>query len=382
MALPSSKVNATPVRRQQRVVFTVTNELSFDQRMQRICTTLAGNGYDVLLVGRTIMGCPPLSHAPYRQKRLHCFFHKGFLFYVEYNVRLFFFLLFYPLDIIGAIDLDTILPCYLVSRMKKAQRLYDAHELFCEMKEVASRPGIYKAWKWIERHTVPFFPLGYTVNQPIAEELSAMYGVDYGIIRNVPFADTEPPIPPEKKKERYLLYQGSVNEGRSFETLLPAMQWVDAPLIICGDGNFMEKARQIVKQHRLEERVIFKGKIVPAELRTYTRHAWAGITLFDTQGKSNYYSLANRFFDYVQAGIPQLCIAFPVYEEMNRSFPVALLTHDASPQALAKQLNLLLHDKELYNSLSKACLQAREVWNWKQEEKKLLDYFQSHFTAH
>jgi glycosyltransferase involved in cell wall biosynthesis len=160
------------------------------------------------------------------------------------------------------------------------------------------------------------------------------------------------------------------------------MQWVDAPLIICGDGNFMEKARQIVKQHRLEERVIFKGKIVPAELRTYTRHAWAGITLFDTQGKSNYYSLANRFFDYVQAGIPQLCIAFPVYEEMNRSFPVALLTHDASPQALAKQLNLLLHDKELYNSLSKACLQAREVWNWKQEEKKLLDYFQSHFTAH
>lgn len=382
MALPYSKDKATSDRRQQRVVFTVTNELSFDQRMQRICTTLACNGYDVLLVGRRIRGCPPLSPTPYRQHRLPCHFRKGVLFYTEYSIRLFFFLLFHRMDIIGAIDLDTILPCYLVSRIKKVHRLYDAHELFCEMKEVATRPGIYKVWKWIERHTVPFFPLGYTVNQPIADELEAMYGVHYGVIRNVPFADREPPVPPEEKKEKYLLYQGSVNEGRCFETLLPAMQWVDAPLLVCGDGNFMDQARKIVKQNRLEEKVIFKGRILPEALRGYTRLAWAGITLFDKEGKSNYYSLANRFFDYVQAGIPQLCIAFPVYEEMNRSFPVALLAPDPSSQALAHQLNQLLHDKELYTNLSRACLQAREAWNWKQEEKKLLDYFHSHFPVH
>jgi hypothetical protein len=89
-----------------------------------------------------------LTPQAFKQKRLNCFFEKGFLFYTEYNLRLFFFLLFQKADIICAIDLDTILPVYFVTALKKQKRVYDAHELFTEQKEViTSRSFILSGWR-------------------------------------------------------------------------------------------------------------------------------------------------------------------------------------------------------------------------------------------
>jgi glycosyltransferase involved in cell wall biosynthesis len=359
----------------KHLVFTVTNDLSFDQRMIRICTSLSQAGYRVTLVGRKMGNSVPLREELFRQKRLPCFFSKGKSFYIEYNLRLFFYLIFNRIDVICAIDLDTILPCYGVSVIRRIPRIYDAHELFCEMKEVVTRPVIYRFWKRIERFAVPRFKTGYTVNQPIADAFKEMYSVDYGVIRNVPVLQA---LSIPEKKERYILYQGTVNEGRSFETLIPAMKQVAARLIICGDGNFMEQARQLVADHGLEEKVIFKGRILPHELRNYTVNAWIGVTLFENKGLSNYYSLANRFFDYMQAGIPQLGVDYPVYREINNQCPIAVLINDLSTDSIAVQLNRLLNDERLYQELQQNCLTARMVFNWQQEEKKLVAFYSTY----
>src|SRR5574343_937613 len=361
----------------KRIHFTVTNELSYDQRMIRICTSLAQNGYSVCLVGRHKKGAPPLLPRPFQQKRLRVWFGKGKLFYIEYNIRLFFFLLFQRTDIIAAIDLDTIMRVWLVSFLRRKERLYDAHELFCEMQEIVSRPAIYSIWKKIERLTVPAFKKGYTVNQPIADAFKEMYGVSYAVIRNLPvlLPLDESPL----SAQPYFLYQGAVNEGRSFETLIPAMKKVRYPLWICGDGNFMNQARQLVKEHQLEDKVLFLGMVTPEKLPAITRSAFAGITLFSPEGKSNYYSLANRFFDYVQAGIPQLCVNYPVYAELNNFAHVAVLTNDIDPDTLSAKLNQLIDDPIAYRAIRENCLKARLVWNWQEEEKKLLEYYNQHF---
>lgn len=356
----------------KQFVFTVTNDCTYDQRMIRICTSVARTGYTVTLVGRQLKDSRPLTEQPFRQKRLRCFFNTGKLFYAEFNLRLFFYLLFCKADLVCAIDLDTILPCYLVSVLKRIPRVYDAHELFCEMKEVATRPGIYRFWKRVERFAVPRFKHGYTVNQPIANEFHQLYGSSYSVIRNVPVLQ---PLQLPEKKERYILYQGAVNEGRSFETLIPAMQYVNARLIICGDGNFMQQAQQLTLDNGLQKKVIFTGKLPPAELRSYTQQAWIGVTLFDKEGLSNYYSLANRFFDYLQAGIPQLCVDYPVYREINNQYQIAVLIDGLEPNAIATQLNNLLNDQELYHKLQQNCLKAREIFNWQEEEKKLIAFY-------
>ncbi|MEP6615787.1 MAG: glycosyltransferase [Ginsengibacter sp.] len=352
---------------------TVTNDLSYDQRMIRICTSMAKAGYTVWLVGRKLKNSVQLKVQPFSQKRLYCFFTKGKLFYAEYNLRLFFFLASKKMDCICAIDLDTILSCYFVSRIKGVKRIYDAHELFCEMKEIVTRPSVYRVWKKIERFSVPRFTHGYTVNELIRDEFARMYRVNYEVIRSMPLqVDFE--LPSEKQKN--ILYQGAVNEGRSFETLIPAMKTVPATLIICGEGNFLAEAKNLVRDHQLDDKIIFKGNILPKALREITRHAWIGITLFENTGLSNYYSLANRFFDYMHAGIPQLCVDFPGYREINEKYQVALLISDLSAWNISDQLNVLLNDEVLYRKLQKNCLVAREVFNWQTEEKKLVSFYQ------
>jgi glycosyltransferase involved in cell wall biosynthesis len=379
----------------KRLFFTVTNDLVFDQRMIRICTSLSRAGYLVTLVGRSVRNSPPLSEHPFRQRRLKTWFRRGKGFYVEYTIRLFLFLLSRKMDGLCAIDLDTILPCYVLSRLRGIPRLYDAHELFCEMQEVVSRPAVYKVWKAVERRYVPRFTHGYTVNGSIAAEFHRLYGVDYAIIRNVPLLETMPianglPGPPDVSTDssddndlppgRFILYQGAVNEGRCFETLIPAMQRVDAPLLICGDGNFMQQARQLVQQYGVQDKVFFKGMVRPEELKFITRKACIGITLFDRRGASNYLSLANRFFDYMHAGIPQVAVGYPAYREINNSCPIAVLIDNPGILEIAEALNNLLNNTHLYQILVENSRQARLRYNWQEEEKKLILLYQRVFN--
>ena len=352
----------------KKLFFTVTNDLTYDQRMIRICTSLAKEKYTVTLVGIKLKSSIPLIVQPFHQKRLPCLFTRGKAFYIEYNLRLLFFLFFQRIHCICAIDLDTILPCYAVSVMRKIPRVYDAHELFCEMKEVVTRPRIYSFWKRIEKFALPKFPLGYTVSQPIADEFRKLYNLKYAVVRNFPVWE---PLQIPQKRERYILYQGAVNHGRSFETLIPAMAYVDCPLLIFGDGNFMHEARHLVAVHKLQDKVIFKGKVPPAQLKDITRTAWIGVTIFENNGLSNYLSLGNRFADYIHAGIPQLCVNYKVYQELNNRHPVAVLIDDLSPGSIAAELNRLLKDDTLYTTLQNNCLKARDELNWQQEEKTL-----------
>lgn len=356
------------------IYFIVTNDLSYDQRMIRICSSLAKAGFTIQLVGRKLKNSIPLLDQPFQQKRLNCFFVKGKWFYCEYNIRVFFYLLYKKMDCICAIDLDTILPCYFISRIKKVERVYDAHELFCEMKEIVSRPGIYKIWKRIEKFSVPKFTNGYTVSKLIADEFNKMYNVNYIVIRNMTVKQ-DLQIPDKKKK--YVLYQGAVNEGRCFETLIPAMKHVNASMIICGNGNFKKKAVELVSEHQLNDKIIFKGYLSPQKLMNYSLAASVGINLGEDTSLSNYYSLTNRFFDYMHAGLPQLCMDYPAYKEINDQFKIAILITDTSAENIAKQINNLLEDETLNRNLHQNCMLAKEIYNWQNEEKILIGFYKS-----
>src|SRR5437868_9524532 len=103
------------MNRSRKLIFAVTNDLSYDQRMIRICTTLSRSGYRVTLFGRKVPSSIPLTVMPYHQFRTRCLFNKGFLFYAEFNTRLFFYFLWKKTNLVNSINLDTTLPCSLVS---------------------------------------------------------------------------------------------------------------------------------------------------------------------------------------------------------------------------------------------------------------------------
>ncbi|TMS75621.1 group 1 glycosyl transferase, partial [Pseudoalteromonas sp. S1690] len=129
-----------------------------------------------------------LSQEIFTQKRLFCWFTKGPFFYIEYNLKLFIHLLFKRLDLLCAIDLDTILPVLFISVIRGKLRVYDAHEYFTEQKEVYERQTIFRIWSLIEKWSVPKFRLGYTVNQHLADLYYQKYQVEYQVIRNISFS--------------------------------------------------------------------------------------------------------------------------------------------------------------------------------------------------
>ena len=358
------------------IYFTVTNDLSFDQRMFRICSSLKTAGYNIHLIGRQLTTSPPLKERTYRQTRLKCFFNGGPLFYLEFNLRLFFFLLFRKMDGVVAIDLDTILPVLFVSKLKGTIRLYDAHELFCEMKEVVERPLIHRIWSMVERYAVPKFIHGYAVNQHLTDYFKGKYNLNYQVVRNMSlFQPANDPV----KREGFILYQGAVNEGRCFETLIPAMKDVQGKLVICGTGNYLDQTKALVSLHGLSDKVIFKGNVDPNELRMISSSASIGITLFEKESKNNYYSLANRFFDYVHAGTPQICVNYPAYATLNQIHCVAVLLNDVSVISISDALNRLLEDDQLWNMHHQACLKAAPEWSWQIESEVLVSLYKNIF---
>ena len=357
--------------------FSVTTDLVHDQRMIRICTSLQANGYDVTLIGRK--SHIPLQKRPYKQIHLASWFSKGKLMYLEYNIRLLLFLLWTKKpSMVIAIDLDSIIPVYIASRIRSIKRAYDAHEWFSEMKEVISRPHIYNAWKWVEKTFVPRFPHGYTVCASIADAFKDIYQVSYSVIMNAAVFRENTNI--GTRTGTYFLYQGSVNEGRCLEWLIPAMKYVNMPLWICGDGNFTNQCNALIKQHGLEDKVIMAGKKTPEELRKITREAYAGINLFEPLGQNLILSLANKFFDYFHAGIPQLTMNYPEYRRINDDCTIAVLIDKPEIKQIAEQLNNLIENKVLYETLSMNCIIAAKRYNWQEEEKKLLQFFHHIFN--
>jgi glycosyltransferase involved in cell wall biosynthesis len=358
------------------IICTVTNDLHYDQRMLRICTSLAGAGYNVELVGRLLPTSGKLRERPYKQTRLKCFINKGKLFYIEYNIRLFLFLLFRKADVYSAVDLDTLLAATFAAKIRSRKLAFDAHEYFTEVPEVTGRKFTKNIWERVAQMCIPHADLAYTVNSSLAGIFSGLYRTTFGVIRSVPFRlDTRNgyAAPPESipATRPVILYQGALNEGRGIEQCILAMKQIDAEFRIIGEGDLSEKLRSMVTEHGLKDKVKFQGFVLPEQLAAHTKQATIGYNVFENKGLSYYYSLNNKFFDYIQSHLPQICTPYPEFEKINAEYGVGL-TATASVDEIVVAVNRLLNDKTLYETLKANCKKAAEVFNWQHEEQELI----------
>lgn len=351
----------------------MVNDLSYDQRMQRICGTLARAGYSVTLIGRKLPGSKPLPDFPFACVRLPFLFRSGKAFYMELQVRLFFYLLFHRFDIHGAVDLDTLLPNLLTARLKGKKVVYDAHEYFTEVPEVVHRPLVQKIWLGVEKFCVPRVDLAYTVSPGLADLFEEKYRKPFGVIRNLPLRDLS--IKKEKHAPPFILYQGALNEGRCLEMLLPAVQGLPLQVWIAGEGDLGSALRQLCRDLKMEDQVKFLGYVSPEELRKITPQAYLGFNVLENRGLSYYYSLANKCFDYLQAGVPCLCSPFPEYLRLAQEYP-ALIFAAAHSEEIRLAITRLLNDPEIYQQLVAACIPAGENLNWESEEPLLLALYE------
>lgn len=346
--------------------------------MHRICNTLAKTGYDVELVGRLLPHSIALKQASFRQTRLRCWFHKGKIFYLEYNFRLFIYLVSRKCSAYSAVDLDTLLAAWAASIIRKKKLFFDAHEYFTETPEVQHRGFTKSIWSRVARMTIPSVDKAYTVGSCLAEIFQQQYHIPFVVIRNMPSRQPLLPYIDRPLKSPFiLLYQGALNKGRGLPQLLQSMVLLGNgfELWLAGEGDLSDSLKLEVKSMNLHSKVKFLGYLSPHELVKTTPRAHCGLNLLDNQSKSYYYSLANKCFDYIQAGIPCLTMDFPEYYRLNREFEVFSFVESLDPQEIVQKITALRDNEDFYNRLCMNCRKAGTQWVWENEAQKLLEIY-------
>ena len=365
-------------------IVSVINDLSTDQRVDRTCKTLVKLGFNVLLVGRKLKNSLSIKRN-YRTKRMNLIFSKGPFFYAEYNLRLFFLLLFKKADLLVSNDLDTLLPNYLISKIKNKPIIYDSHEYFTGVPELTGRPMIQKIWKNIEKWIFPKLKNVYTVNESIACLYKTEYGVDIKVIKNVSVfrkeitkkSRTDLGLPDDKK---IIVLQGSgINIQRGAEEAVEAMQFIDnAILLIIGSGDVIDILKKMVFNFNLENKIIFLPKMPIDKLFEYTVHADIGLTL-DKDTNINYrLSLPNKLFDYIQARIPILSSPLIEIENIIKKYNIGVLIENHDPAHIAEKINSMLADENRLKIWKENLNFAASELCWENEEKKLIEIFEKY----
>lgn len=300
---------------------------------------------------------------------------------MEYNTRLFFFLLKENPDVLVSNDLDTLLPNYLIHKLKGSPLVYDSHEYFLGVPELEGRPMVRRIWKSIESYIFPRLKDIFTVNKSIANLYKEDYGKELKILRNVP----EKAVLPLKDRAKLglpddchiILLQGAgINIDRGAEEAVLAMQYLDNVLfLIIGGGDALPALKKLVTEHRLEDKVKFIPKQPLGSLLHYTVCADIGLTL-DKDTNLNYrFSLPNKIFDYIQADVPVLSSDLPEIKKIIEEYKIGCITPSHDPIILANTIREMLEDPARIAMWKENLIIAADNLCWENEEHTLQEVY-------
>ncbi|MEO9532283.1 MAG: glycosyltransferase [Crocinitomicaceae bacterium] len=363
----------------QKVLVSVTNDLVTDQRVRKVCEFLVTNNFELVLIGRKLKNSLEMPETTYKTKRFKLWFTKGPLFYSNYNLRLFLYLLFHKADVLLSNDLDTLFANHWAKKFKKNCKLiYDSHEYYCGTPELVSRPKIQNFWRKIEKRCLPKVDAMYTVNESIADLYREEYNKKVQVVRNITDGNL-PPLTHSRsslglpENQYIVIMQGAgINIDRGGEEMIEAIQKVDnAVLAIVGDGDVVPQLKEKVQQENWQEKVLFFGKRPYAELMDFTRLSDIGISM-DKDSNINYrFSLPNKIFDYIHAGIPLFVSDLKEIKNIVEEYQVGVVCDSHHPDDIAKRLNAVFANQDMLKRFKKNAKKAAIELNWQKETEVL-----------
>lgn len=353
-----------------KILCTSFSNASFDQRMQKVCTELASmDDVQCIWVSRKFKTNGSVINNQYHNNPISSVFSSGKLAYLFFNIQLFIQCMRYRPNCIYAVDLDTLLPAIIYKTLSGTKVIYDAHEYFTELPEVVHRYWTQWIWRMVARLSIPRVDARITVGPILAEVFEKRYKRKFDVIRNVPYTQTELPT---AQKEKILIYQGAINVGRGLEALVESMVSTQGiHLIIAGTGDLELKIKQLVISLEIQDRVTFTGVLTPPKLKQLTETAWIGFNLLENSGLSYYYSLANKVFDYFQAGVPVITMDFPEYRRLFDEAPAGILIKQCTVEEIRSAIQTLSLDAILYSRAKEACTILAKKYCWENEKEVL-----------
>jgi glycosyltransferase involved in cell wall biosynthesis len=260
--------------------------------------------------------------------------------------------------------------------------IFDSHEYFTETPELVHRPKVQRVWKRIEGFVVPKLDEMITVCDSIANLFRKKYGVDCHVIRNIPPRKALPPkgdkqalgLPADK---HLLILQGSgINIQRGAEELVQVMAMLDdCFLMIIGGGDVLPILKQMVEDLKITDRVRFFPRMPYQQMMAYTQLAELGFCL-DKDTNLNYrFSLPNKLFDFIQAGVPIVASHLTEIEKIIRQYDLGLFIENHEPATIAATIREALSDEVRREQWQRNLAVAAQDLCWENEEQKLLEIY-------
>jgi len=367
-----------------RIGMVVFTELSCDYRVYREAAALQDEGHDIALVAG--VRSPELPAAWQRfEVRLVCLDPELSLrrAYPRFWRRACTELTALRADAYHAHDLDSLWPAARAARLGDVPLLYDSHELWTRQSSLVHRPPVRWFWTALERRLIARAHRVITVGPAIAERLEEMYGLDQvTVLRNLPMF--RPRVSGDHLRERLelsdgwpvLLYQGGFLTDNGLPEQIRAMSRVsEAHLVLLGGGPTEGALRHQVESSGLGDRVHFHPRVPFGQLHELTCSADVGLCLIRPMGESFYYSMPNKLFEYMMAGLPVLGSNCPEIQAVIETTGTGEIADPTDVGALSRALTAMVEDGDRRQQYSEASLRAARTYCWEQEAPKLTSLY-------
>ncbi len=273
------------------------------------------------------------------------------------------------------------LPLGVLFKVKKDTRLiYDPHELETEThKSSGARKRVSKI---LEKIFIRYADAVIVVSNSIGRWYRETYGLRrVQVVRNMPDKGQGLPRPSQwlrtnlgiPEEDLIFLYVGGLSAGRGIELLLKvfAQCELNKHLLFMGFGKLEGAVREYADRY---PNIHFHPPVKPKEVITYASGADVGFSLNENTCLSHYYSVPNKIFEYLLAGVPVIASDFPdtrqVLEEFHCGWPVKLQIEElAALVGSLKREDILGKKGKLATHLDRI--------GWENEAEKLLQVYDS-----
>jgi glycosyltransferase involved in cell wall biosynthesis len=232
----------------------------------------------------------------------------------------------------------------------------------------------------------------YTVSDSIRNIYAKIYHEKLFVVRNLPLKNPDNPSPtPEELirlqsteeklpgNKHLLIFQGAgINESRGAEELVLSMKFLevsDYHLLIVGGGDVFPKIEEMIRQHHLQEKITLIPKLPFTLLSRVTRKAQLGISIDKPSVLNHKFSLPNKLFEYLHAGVPVLASRLVEQERIIDQFEVGDFIEDYQPEHIAGKIKEIFANPEQLNRWKQNTCKLRETLNWENESKIVIDIF-------
>jgi glycogen synthase len=172
-----------------------------------------------------------------------------------------------------------------------------------------------------------------------------------------------------------VLYHGVVAPTRGLEAAIESVAlWrPEFRLVIRGPGtdDYVNGLRALAQRTGVSDRVAIEGP-VPASQMIARAHESADIGLFVQPDVSpqKRFTLPNKFFEYVMAGLALAVSDLPEMAPLMKEHDLGVLVGSATPQAIAEAINSL--DRDRVDHFKRRSLDAARTLNWETEKDVML----------